>query len=211
MTQEEARKFLMNKKVFVEDRGKEIQEKLFNVGFGWDNGSTKRTSYLTKPFLFMYEDMTLAYGDNVDDFYKDRFEEISVEDILNIKIEHLPKTWEEFCENNPINDGEVTFSMTYGMYPLTAGRTRDPEDDRYCFPNPSAALSHLALMQLHQLRDCYRGDILSMYWYSIIRRGESNLIVVQDNNRFLSFPTEELAEEFLANFKDLIEEAGDLI
>ena len=210
MTQEEARNFLSNKKVFVKDKSKEIQLKLFEIGFGWDGGSTKETLYLTKPFLFMYKDMTLTHGDDVEYFYKDRFKEISAEDILNIKVEYLPKTWEEFCENNPINDGEVTLSMTYGTYPLTAGRTRDPEDDRYSLPSRSAAKAHRALIQLHQLRDCYRGNTLSMYWYSIIRRGESDL-VVQDNNRFLSFPTRELAEEFLSNFKDLIEEAGDLI
>lgn len=28
---------------------------------------------------------------------------------------------------------------------------------------------------------------------------------------FLSFPTEEIANEFLTNFRELIEEAGDLI
>ena len=210
MTQEEARKFLMNKKVFVKNKSEEIQEKLFEIGFGWDDGSTKRASYLTKPFLFMYKDMTLAYDDDVDYFYKDYHEEISAESILNIKVEHLPKTWEEFCKNNPINDGEVTLSMTYGTYPLTAGRTRDPEDDRYSLPNSSAAVAHRALIQLHQLRDCYRGNTDSMCCYSVMR-GVFAPVVVQDNNRFLSFPTRELAEEFLANFKDLIEEAGDLI
>lgn len=54
MTKEEAREFLMNKKVFVKDKSKEIQLKLFEIGFGWDDGSTKRASYLTKPFLFMF-------------------------------------------------------------------------------------------------------------------------------------------------------------
>ena len=88
MTQEEARKFLMNKKVFVKNKSKEIQEKLFEIGFGW-GGSTKRASYLTKPFLFMYKDMTLTFGDDVEYFYKDYFKEISAEDILNIKIERI--------------------------------------------------------------------------------------------------------------------------
>ena len=86
MTQEEARKFLMNKKVFVKNKSKEIQLKLFEIGFGWGSDSTKRASYLTKPFLFIYEDMTLAFGDDVEYFYKDYFKEISAEDILNIKV-----------------------------------------------------------------------------------------------------------------------------
>lgn len=209
MTQEEARKFLMDKKVFVKDKSKEIQLKLFEIGFGWDNGSTKRASYLIKPFLFMRKDMALVCGDNVDYFYKDCFKEISVEDILSIEIEHLPKTWEEFCENNPIKDVEVKINMRGTLTYLRPGRKRRFYD-KSALPNPSAAKAHLALIQLHQLRDCYRGNTLSMCCYSIIR-GESDLIVVQDNNRFLSFPTRELAEEFLINFKDLIEEAGDLI
>ena len=211
MTLEEARKFLMDKKVFVKDKSKEIQLKLFEIGFGWNNGFTKKASYLTKPFLFMHKDMALAYGDNVDFFYKDCFKEISVEDILSIEIEHLPKTWEEFCKKNPIKDGEVTLSMTYGTYPLTAGRTRDPEDDRYSLPNSSAAKAHRALIQLHQLRNCYRGRVNpAACRYSIMRDGYDPIIVC-DASKFLSFPTRELAEEFLANFKDLIKQAGDLI
>lgn len=211
MTQEEARKFLMNKKVFVKDKSKEIQKKFFEIGFKWLSSPSKELKNLDCPFLYLHKDMILGSGYSVNTFYEHDYKEISAGDILKIKVEYLPKTWEEFCKNNPINDDEVTLSMTYGVYPLTAGRTRDPEDDRYCLPNSSAALSHRALMQLHQLRDCYRGNTLSMYWYSIIRKGESDLVVVQDNNRFLSFPTKKIAEEFLANFKDLIEEAGDLI
>lgn len=210
MTQEEARKFLMNKKVFVKDKSKEIQKKLFEIGFGWDDGSTKRASYLTKPFLFMYKDMTLAFGDDVDYFYKDRFEEISAEDILNIKVEHLPKTWGDFCINNPVSDKEACIAYN-GKIITTSSHPRISVMDKNTLPSYEAAEAHRALMQLHQLRDCYRGNTLSMYWYSIIRRGESDLIVIQDNNRFLSFPTRELAEEFLTNFKDLIEQAGDLI
>lgn len=211
MTQEEARKFLMNKKVFVKDKSKEIQKKLFEIGFGWDNGSTKRASYLTKPFLFMYEDMTLAYDDDVEYFYNHEFKEISAEDILNIKVEHLPRTWEEFCENNPINDGEVAMTTGGDISNLIAGRVRLSYDDRYSLPSRSAAEAHRALMQLHQLRDCYRGNVdpaLCCY-YSIM--GSHDPIIVRDASRFLSFPTKEIAEEFLANFKDLIKEAGDLI
>ena len=209
MTQEEARKFLMNKKVFVKDKSKEIQLKLFEIGFGW-SGSTKKVLYLNKPFLFMYKDMTLTNGDDVDYFYNHASEEISAEDILDIKVEHLPKTWEEFCENNPVSNKEACIAYN-GKIITVDSHPRISVIDKNTLPNYEAAKAHLALMQLHQLRDCYRGDILSMYWYSIIRKGESDLVVVQDNNRFLSFPTEELAEEFCSNFKDLIKEAGDLI
>ena len=211
MTQEEARKFLMNKKVFVKNKSKEIQLKLFEIGFGWDDGSTKRASYLTKPFLFMYKDMTLAFGDDVDYFYKDPFEEISAEDILNIKVEHLPKTWEEFCENNPIKEGEVAITTWCTLSELTPSRKRISNVDKCVLPNASVAKAHLALMQLHQLRDCYRGNVDPYECQYAIVRGLSDLIVVKDITAFLSFRTRKMAEEFLANFKDLIEEAGDLI
>ena len=209
MTQEEARKFLMNKKVFVKDKSKEIQLKLFEIGFGWDNGSTKRTSYLTKPFLFMYEDITLVYDDDVDYFYNHEFEEISAEDILNIKVEHLPKTWEEFCEDYPVKDEEVCIFYDSSIDTIQSG-PRSSAADENILPNRSVAKAHLALMQLHQLRDCYRGNTDSVCCYSIMR-GVFAPVVVHDNTRFLSFPTKELAKEFLSNFKDLIEEAGDLI
>ena len=209
MTLEEARKFLSNKKVFVKNKSKEIQEKLFEIGFGWDDSSTKRASYLTKPFLFMYEDMTLDYDDDVDYFYEHNYEEISTEDILNIKVEHLPKTWEEFCENNPIKAEEAI--VTAGIIPITPGRTRFLHSDKCVLPNAAAAKAHRALMQLHQLRDCYRGQANpAVCLYSIIG-GKYDPIIVRDASRFLSFPTEELAKEFYINFKDLIEEAGDLI
>ena len=71
-------------------------------------------------------------------------------------------------------------------------------------------------MQLHQLRDCYRqGWIPSEYkvLFGIIRRidGCLNVNRFMYASRFLPFPNKEIAEEFLTNFRDIIERAGDLI
>ena len=209
MTQEEAIKFLSNTKVFVKDKSEEIQKKLFEIGFIWYEVPNREPKYLTKPFLYIRENRSISYGDDVKFFYSHVHKEISAEDILNIKVEHLPKTWEEFCENNPIKGAEAI--VTAGISPITPGRTRFLHSDKCVLPNAAAAKAHRALMQLHQLRDCYRGDVdpaLCCY-YSIV--GGHNPIVVRDASRFLSFPTKELAEEFLTNFKDLIKEAGDLI
>ena len=212
MTQEEARKFLMNKKVFVKNKSKEIQEKLFEIGFGWYGYPTQELKYLNKPFLFIDELKKLSYGEHVDFFYKHSYEEISTEDILNIKVEYLPKTWEEFCKNNPVTAGEATLnSCNSAVVPLPAKNTRHSIFDKCFLPSISAAKAHLALMQLHQLRDCYRGNVDSYECQYAIVRGLSDLIVVKDITAFLSFHTRKMAEEFLANFKDLIKEAGDLI
>lgn len=212
MTQKEAREFLMNKKVFVKNKGKEVQEKLFNIGFKWVAPEEKGI-YKDRYFLFLYEDLT-AYVD-VDDieyFYEHKFKEISAEDILNIKVEYLPKTWEEFCKNNPVTAEEATLNSCNGaVVSLPAKNTRHSILDKCFLPSISAAKAHRALMQLHQLRNCYREDIFSVYCYSIVRISPGHFMITRATDRFLSFPTEELAEEFLANFKDLIEEAGDLI
>ena len=212
MTLREAREFLTGKKVFVKNKGKEVQENLFNIGFKWVAPEEKGV-YKDRYFLFLYEDLTLTYVD-VDDieyFYEHRFKEISVEDILNIKVEHLPKTWEEFCKNNPIKDGEVAITTWGTMSQLKPNRKRISNTDKCALPSISAAKAHLALMQLHQLRDCYRGNIDPYECQYTIVRGLSGLIVVKDITAFLSFPTKKMAQEFLSNFKDLIEEAGDLI
>ena len=96
---------------------------------------------------------------------------------------------------------------------------RDPQTDRNSLPSKGAAEAHLALMQLHQLRDCYRQG-WKPDWkdnnkkYYIGHYDNSNHCrVFQESTfpNFLSFQTEELAEEFLNNFRDLIEDAGDLI
>ena len=94
--------------------------------------------------------------------------------------------------------------------------------DANILPSYRAAEQHLALIQLHQLRDCYRQG-----WIPYLTANSSNYCVVgyynsdtknieyqvinSCNSTFLSFPTNELAEEFLNNFRELIEKAGDLI
>ena len=98
MTLREARKFLTDKKIFVKNKGKEVQEKLFNIGFKWA-GPRKEEFYENRYFLFLYEDLTLTYINEIEYFYEHEFEEISTDDVLNIKVERLPKTWKEFYEN----------------------------------------------------------------------------------------------------------------
>ena len=94
MTQEEAKKFLMNKKVCTKNKSKEIQEKLFELGFEWNNPNDGTTIRQNKYFLFLHEDLKITYIDEKDFFDKHAYKEISSEDILNIKVTNLPKSWE---------------------------------------------------------------------------------------------------------------------
>lgn len=91
--------------------------------------------------------------------------------------------------------------------------------DRNLLPTKEAAESHLALMQLHQLRDCYRqgwkpdweNKIQDKYY---IANSQNLCFAIYKSNdyvRFLSFPTKAITEEFLHNFEDLIRKAGNLI
>ena len=130
----------------------------------------------------------------------------------------LPKTWEEFCEQNKVKKSEYFINTSsYITNPWTDGKNeRHRNYDRNLLPNKKAAEQHLVLMQLHQLRDCYRQGwipTVDEVSFVIIKRVRGYLEVnsFTYSSKFLSFQSEEIAKEFLDNFRDLIEQAGDLI
>lgn len=128
----------------------------------------------------------------------------------------LPKTWIEFCNQNKTNENEYYLNNTCCIV-KTEIDERHKYTDRNVLPNKQAAEAHLALMQLHQLRDCYREG-----WEPDWNNDCSKYVIVKNRNKyvvfggtwtnqFLSFQDRERAEEFLTNFHELIEKAGDLI
>ena len=73
----------------------------------------------------------------------------------------LPKTWEEFCKIKNLIDSETYIGSNSKCIEIEkcfkiGGRERRYDNDRNILPSKKAAEQHLALMQLHQLRDCYR-------------------------------------------------------
>ena len=129
----------------------------------------------------------------------------------------LPKTWKEFCENHDTKKGEHYIDDSCNLVAAIGGYKRDVQKDRNLLPSKQAAEAHLALMQLHQLRDCYRNGWLPDWKEQSVKHTiliDHDDIVVGKSyviSCFLAFQTEELAEEFLNNFLELIEQAGDLI
>ena len=135
----------------------------------------------------------------------------------------LPKTWEEYCETHPRRKGEAWYETTYNEIKLIdessccINSTRSATGDIDLFPNREYVEAILALCQLIQLRDCYNdgwtpnwSDYTSKYCISL----NGNNIEYRVNihcSRILSFKTRELCNEFLNNFKDLIEIAKPLI
>ena len=133
----------------------------------------------------------------------------------------LPETWEEFLSLYPIKEGECYIDHTghINTFKSRIGNARNPLYDLSVLPSQEAAEAHLALIQLHQLRDCYRQGWVPDWndnskKYSISFWGEPNGYSISPyaaNRHFLSFQSREVAEKFLENFKDLIDQAGDLI
>ena len=127
----------------------------------------------------------------------------------------LPKTWREFCKSYPIKRGEFLID-TSSQIVAPAWAARDMYATQNVLPSYKAAKAHLAYMQLHQLRNCYRQG-WEPDWnddnakYSIFYDDKYWIGAYNSLRHFLSFQTREIAEEFLHNFRDLIEQAGDLI
>ena len=125
--------------------------------------------------------------------------------------DRLPKTWDEYC----IKHGEVGDRIKASL------NTAYTMINKYTFSDYKQTQAHIAMIKLHLLRDEYRqgwkpdwSDNCYKYgvkWNIFPRKKE--LIVTWRNYDplFLSFPTEEIAREFLTNFHELIEQAGDLI
>lgn len=139
----------------------------------------------------------------------------SEEEILGQK---LPKTWEDFCSRRKINTFAYYITPTSEIGPKTYGICdMDSERDKNLLESIADAKAHLALMQLHQLRDCYRQGwvpdwSIEGFKCCILKSGTDIKVEIGfTHNHFLSFQTYELAQQFLNNFRDLIEQAGDLI
>lgn len=134
----------------------------------------------------------------------------------------IPETWKEFCDYHGFERGECYINDYSRIVEKVEGHYRISPSNDNVLPSKESAEQHLALMKLHQLRDCYRGDWVPTFYKSDkygIRHfynpdtGRIELMVVRCNNSstFLTFETFELANKFLTNFRDLIEQAGDLI
>lgn len=143
---------------------------------------------------------------------------IIFEDIIKPQ---LPKTWEEFCEMKNLNKHEIYIefnSQCVEIGELPDGMKRNPHEDRNILPSEQAAEAHLALMQLHQLRDMWREGWLPNWKDGTQRKyviynleGEFIVNIHYYPVRFLAFQNEKKAKDFFECFKDLIEQAGDLI
>lgn len=119
----------------------------------------------------------------------------------------LPKTWEEYRKMKGDEGEKANAALSFAYTSINGA-----------FPDYHDAEKHIALMKLHLLRDEYRigwvpewGNIDESKF--VIEMVENELTVENYGimRHFLAFQDEKRANEFLTNFRDLIEEAGDLI
>lgn len=129
----------------------------------------------------------------------------------------LPKTWEEFCEVYPIREGETYINSSSALSSLNKGQRRFSVD-RNILPSEEMAKAVLALCQLIQLRDCYNDrwepnwENSKEYKHTIYSKwGTINVGMNDVVSRILAFKTAKLRDEFLRNFKNLIEIAKPLL
>ena len=119
----------------------------------------------------------------------------------------LPKTWEEYRKMKGDEGVKANAALSFAYTSINSA-----------FPDYHDTQKHIALMKLHLLRDEYRigwvpewGNIDESKF--VIEMVENELTVENYGitRHFLSFQDKKTANEFLTNFRDLIEEAGDLI
>lgn len=174
------------------------------------------TKWTTAVELKMKEERNITLTlDKAKEWYNKGGElrEIALQAFTEKELNPLPKSWEEFCEKYPTKKGECWIGSQDTIY--SAIFTQDRIYKNW-IPSRRSAKSHLAMIQLEQLRNCWWGDWEPKYDCGtkyIIKWDKDDLIVATSGRirAFLIFPTREMAEEFLECFRNLIKQAGDLI
>ena len=123
-----------------------------------------------------------------------------------------PTTWEEYCEQNPIKEGECRINK-YSQCSELDPDVRFANSDANVMSEDlcKAFIAYMKLIQLRNawVKDCENGD--EDEYLKIVYTEERGLYVVRLGKTGLSFPTSDMAEEFINTFKDLLEVAKPLI
>ena len=132
--------------------------------------------------------------------------------IVKEKKQEPPRSWEEFCERYSIRKGEAYIDTTGTI--ISADIDFKGREYRNWCTSKEEAEAFLALIQLRQLRKAWVGDCVGFNdaFYSIYAdRGVLLEVSKFAVARVLSFPTKEMAKDFLDCFRDLCEIAKPLL
>ena len=129
----------------------------------------------------------------------------------------LPKSWEEFCDMFTIQGGECYIDNLSDIRQCVPGWERRIGRDKCLLPDYATAEAVLAMCQLIQLRNYYNGG-----WVPDWTDDEAKFVIQLDDGEFvkdywngvstsfLYFKSDELRDEFLRNFRPLIEKLKPL-
>lgn len=173
---------------------------------------------ILKPYKEMQEERNITLSlEKAKEWYKKggELKEVALQAYSEEELNSLPRSWEEFCRRYSKIKKEAYIGIMSAIHSFVGTNCdRDVYADRNICPSKQSAEAHLALIQLEQLRDCWRQG-----WepteddtgYCILKYPKDYHIMTFNFRSFLSFPTRKMAEDFLECFRDLIEKAGDLI
>ena len=139
--------------------------------------------------------------------------------VVREKMQNPPRSWKEFCEKYPLTDKEAFIDSDSNIRPpCMCGERKALSGKNWCASKQEAE-AFLALMQLRQLRKAWVGDWeqpnSKTYIAAIAHNINNKEVAVETGNYWsnmsLSFPTKEMAEDFLNCFKDLCETAKILL
>ena len=182
-----------------------------------------RREYQLKPYKEMQEERNIILTlDKAKEWYKKGGElrEIALQAFSEKELNPLPRSWKEFCDQySNINDTEYfidNYSNIERLNDVVHNHCRLMNTDKNICPSKKSAEAHLAMIQLEQLRNCWWSDWkpiwgISQKWCIRLFNGVPSVGITTNISTFLTFPTKEMAYEFLNCFRSLIEQAGDLI
>lgn len=109
MTEKEIHQFLANTKVYVNGKSKEIQEKLFDLGYKWCSGNQTKVSCVDDPFLFIYNSREITCSNDMTIFKEHENREITAEEILSLEVteptyrpfKDAEECWQEMLKHQP--------------------------------------------------------------------------------------------------------------
>ena len=138
--------------------------------------------------------------------------------VIKEKKQNSPRSWEEFCERCLKKDGEAFINSSSEIFAYSLSSIRNEKRDKNVCSSKEEAEAFLALMQLRQLRKAWVGDWERLkgkpnagLFYNFSEDKITTYYATFWTNVVLSFPTKDMAEDFLSCFKDLCETAKILL
>lgn len=123
-----------------------------------------------------------------------------------------PTSWEEYCRQNPIKEGECFITNFCGILDISVGY-REPKNDANVMSKDlcEAFVAYMKLIQLRNawVKDYENGD--EDEYRKIVYTAKMGFFGVRLVKTGLSFPTLTMTEEFMNTFNDLLEVAKPLL